>query len=72
VIDQGYIDALQRERAHYVRTGQPARVALVDAELKRAGAVTKATPDPVVVTATVEAPETAARPRATRKAARAT
>ena len=70
MIDQGYIDALQRERAHYVRTGQSARVALVDAELKRAGAVTKATPDPVVETATVVAPETAAKPRATRKAAR--
>lgn len=71
-MNQGYIDALKREREHYARTGQTARVALVDAELKRAGATVKAEPEPAVETTAVQAPETAAKPRATRRAARTT
>lgn len=66
-MDQGYIDALKREREHYVRTGNKARVAAVDAELKNAGAAPKV--QAVVETAAVEAPETTSRPRAARKAA---
>lgn len=67
-MDQGYIDALKREREHYVRTGNKDRAAAVDAELKRAGAAATSTP-PAVEVAAVEAPETTSRPRATRKAA---
>lgn len=68
-MDQGYIDALKREREHYLRTGAKDRAAAVDAELKRVGATVKAEPAPVVETAAVQAPETTSRPRAARKAA---
>lgn len=68
-MDQGYIDALKREREHYVRTGNKARVAAVDAELKNAGAASPKV-QANVETAAVEAPETTSRPRAARKAAR--
>lgn len=67
-MDQGYIDALKRERDHYERLGRKDRVAAVDAEIKRAGgSVSKAAP--AVETASVQAPETTSRPRAARKAA---
>ena len=68
-MDQGYIDALKREREHYERTGRKDRAAAVEAELKRVGAVAKAESVPVVETAAVQAPETTSRPRAARKAA---
>lgn len=67
-----YVDALKREREHYARTGRKDRAAAVDAELAKLGAKAK-TPEPEaapVETAAAEAPETAARPRAARKAAR--
>jgi len=68
-VDQGYIDALKREREHYERLARKDRVAAVDAELKRVGAAIKADAQPVVETAAVQAPETTSRPRAARKAA---
>lgn len=69
-MDQGYVDALKREREHYVRTGRKDRVAAVDAELKRAGAPAAASPaKDTVETAAVAPPQTTSRPRAARKAA---
>lgn len=70
--DQAYINALKIEREHYVRTGRKDRVAMVDAELKKAGAASAPveTSEPVVETAAVQAPETTSRPRAARKAAK--
>lgn len=58
-----YVAALQAERSWAARLGKKDRVAAIDVELKKAGAA------PAVETAAVEAPETTARPRATRKAA---
>lgn len=62
-----YVAALKREREHYAQSGRKDRVSAVDAELARLGSK----PEPVKVeTAAAEAPETTARPRAARKAAR--
>ena len=70
-MDQGYVDALKREREHYVRTGRKDRVAAVDAELKRAGAPVAASPaKDTVETAAVAPHENTSRPRAARKSAR--